>query len=307
MKSKHDVRAQQSRRRFLADTALGAAGLGLGAAGMESAQARTKWEKMIKGLQTVTTDVLIVGSGAAGTAAAIEARRSGASVLVIEKMGSLGGSSIISRGALAVPRSPMQRAMGIDDSPEHFADDLMSSAYCGHPGRIECLALEALPTFEWLTNEIGVRWVMDAVGSEIEQSVPRSAIVAGDGAAALMMPLLDRARTLDAEFEVNEKLLHLITRETYDGVAVTGAVVENTRTGLRRCINVRRGVVLAAGGFAADAPFRQRYNQRLSEHVGTATQPGSTSEVLREAARIGAWLVHLQYITCIPDANPVEK
>ena len=40
-------------------------------------------------------------------------------------------------------------------------------------------------TFEWLTNEIGVRWVMDAVGSEIEQSVPRSAIVAGDGAAAL--------------------------------------------------------------------------------------------------------------------------
>ena len=155
MKSKHDVRVQQSRRRFLADTALGAAGLGLGAAGMESAQARTKWEKMIKGLQTVTTDVLIVGSGAAGTAAAIEARRSGASVLVIEKMGSLGGSSIISRGALAVPRSPMQRAMGIDDSPEHFADDLMSSAYCGHPGRIECLALEALPTFEWLTNEIG--------------------------------------------------------------------------------------------------------------------------------------------------------
>ena len=69
-----------------------------------------------------------------------------------------------------------------------------------------------------------------------------------------MMPLLDRARTLDAEFEVNEKLLHLITRETYDGVAVTGAVVENTRTGLRRCINVRRGVVLAAGGFAASFP-----------------------------------------------------
>lgn len=86
MKSKHDVRAQQSRRRFLADTALGAAGLGLGAAGMESAQARTKWEKMIKGLQIVTTDVLIVGSGAAGTAAAIEARRSGASVLVIENL-----------------------------------------------------------------------------------------------------------------------------------------------------------------------------------------------------------------------------
>ena len=87
MKSKHDVWAQQSRRRFLADTALGAAGLGLGAAGMESAQAQTKWEKMIKGLQTVTTDVLIVGSGAAGTAAAIEARRYGVSIVGSEIIG----------------------------------------------------------------------------------------------------------------------------------------------------------------------------------------------------------------------------
>ena len=85
MKSKHDVWAQQSRRRFLADTALGAAGLGLGAAGMESAQAQTKWEKMIKGLQTVTTDVLIVGSGAAGTMAAIEAMEAGVNTIVLEK------------------------------------------------------------------------------------------------------------------------------------------------------------------------------------------------------------------------------
>ena len=77
MKSKHDVRAQQSRRRFLADTALGAAGLGLGAAGMESAQAQTKWEKMIKGLQTVTTDVLIVGSRGCHRSAPIRRIRSG--------------------------------------------------------------------------------------------------------------------------------------------------------------------------------------------------------------------------------------
>ena len=68
--------------------------------------------------------------------------------------------------------------------------------------------------------------------------------------------------------------------------------MENTRTGLRRCINVRRGVVLAAGGFAADAPFRQRYNQRLSEHVGTATQPGSTSEVSeRQPASALGWFI----------------
>lgn len=69
----------------------------------------------------------------------------------------------------------------------------------------------------------------------------------------------------------------------------------------------RFGVVLAAGGFGADIDFRAFCNPRLSERVGTTTQPGSTSEVLRAAAKIGAWIIHLQYISCIPDANPDEK
>ena len=173
----------------LADTALGAAGLRPGAAGMESAQARTKWEKMIKGLPNShyrCIDCRLRRSRNSGC----HRRADPAHPFWSLRKWAAWAEVPSFRGALAVPRSPMQRAMGIDDSPEHFADDLMSSAYCGHPGRIECLALEALPTLSGFTNEIGVRWVMDAVGSEIEQSVPRSAIVAGDGAAALMMPLL---------------------------------------------------------------------------------------------------------------------
>ena len=143
--------------------------------------------------------------------------------------------------------------------------------------------------------------------SELAQSAPRTAVIAGGSAAGLMVPLHERAKTLGVRFELNERVERILTQAVDDDIEVVGLEVVNTRTHVRRRIRARRGIVLASGGFAADADFRQRYNQRLSPHVGTATQPGSTSEVLAEAARIGAWLVHLQYITCVPDANPDEK
>ena len=51
----------------------------------------------LPGLPETAADVVIVGSGAAGLAAAVEARKAGRSVIVLEKMGSIGGNSGISQ------------------------------------------------------------------------------------------------------------------------------------------------------------------------------------------------------------------
>ena len=79
-----------NRRTFLSGSvAAGAAAL----FGTEAAHAAgavklpTKWDE--------TADVVIVGSGFAGLAAAIEAKKAGASVVVLEKMATVGGNSII--------------------------------------------------------------------------------------------------------------------------------------------------------------------------------------------------------------------
>ena len=53
-----------------------------------------------------TADVVIVGSGFAGLAAAIEAKKAGASVVVLEKMATVGGNSIINGGILTANRLP---------------------------------------------------------------------------------------------------------------------------------------------------------------------------------------------------------
>lgn len=64
------------------------------------------------------TDVIILGTGAAGLAAALAAHETGAGVLLIEKHDRIGGTSAISGGVIWVADNPRMREAGIDDSPD---------------------------------------------------------------------------------------------------------------------------------------------------------------------------------------------
>ena len=71
----------------------------------------------------VQTDVVILGSGGAGLAAAIEARQAGARVALVEKADTLGGTSIISGGGCFIVGTPLQASQGIRDTPDDAFDD----------------------------------------------------------------------------------------------------------------------------------------------------------------------------------------
>lgn len=72
---------------------------------------------------SVSADVLIVGSGGAGVAAAIEAAGLGARVVVAEREDEFGGAAAISGGGCCLVGTPLQRERGIEDSPDlAFAD-----------------------------------------------------------------------------------------------------------------------------------------------------------------------------------------
>ncbi len=66
----------------------------------------------------LTTDILIIGSGAGALTAALRARDNGADVMVIEKTELLGGTSAMSGGVLWLPNSPLIGAAGGQDSAE---------------------------------------------------------------------------------------------------------------------------------------------------------------------------------------------
>ena len=73
-------------------------------------------------------DVLVVGSGAAGLAAALSARENGAqTVLIAESEGVVGGSSRLSGGLMMGAGTRYQRALGIEDDAERCFTNICSS------------------------------------------------------------------------------------------------------------------------------------------------------------------------------------
>lgn len=69
-------------------------------------------------METITCDVLVIGSGAAGMTTAITARHFGADVLVVEKASTFGGTTARSGGWLWVPGNPLASRAGVDDPLE---------------------------------------------------------------------------------------------------------------------------------------------------------------------------------------------
>ncbi len=96
-------------------------------------------------------DVLVVGSGAAGLAAAVSAERAGARVGLATKTTLQACNSAKAQGGI-------QAAFGEDDSPEIHAEDVMRSSHeTANPRLVEVLTTEAPLAIHWL-EELGVEF-----------------------------------------------------------------------------------------------------------------------------------------------------
>ena len=96
-------------------------------------------------------DLLVVGGGAAGLAAALEAAEAGAEALLIEKQPELGGSSAMSGGCLAFAGTDLQGAQGIEDSDALLASDLREvGGGDADEALIAAYAANQRATYEWL-------------------------------------------------------------------------------------------------------------------------------------------------------------
>ena len=120
------------------------------------------------------TDVLVIGSGFAGLAAAIEAKNSGAAPVVFEKMRVPGGNSLINGGLIAAASSALQDKDGIKDSPEIlFSDMLKAGLGINHPDLARTVAVQSVEAVQWTIDYFGVQY-KDRVTHLGGNSVPRS-------------------------------------------------------------------------------------------------------------------------------------
>ena len=71
----------------------------------------------------IETDVAIIGGGGAGIPAAIEVARAGGACVVTEQANECGGTAAISGGGCCIVGTPLQKAEGIDDTPDMAFED----------------------------------------------------------------------------------------------------------------------------------------------------------------------------------------
>jgi L-aspartate oxidase len=244
-------------------------------------------------------DVVVVGSGAAGIAAALTAAGSGLRVLMVTK-DLIGGATPLAQGGLAA-------AIGPGDSPAaHAGDTLTAGAGLCEPAVVAALAAGAPGAIGWLTG-LGARLETrelrlegghshrrivhsgdDATGAEVHRVLLAALLASG-------IEILDRTVALDLIRHSTDPLaLNVqppITGQIFsaDAGQVTGLVAAVIGAGGRLAPGViaARAVVVAAGG--------------LGQAFATTSNPtGATGDGIALAARAGAVLRDLEFVQFHP-------
>lgn len=289
-----------SRRNFLIGSAAAmAAGTGLtkAAAAAES----THFDQIY--------DVIVVGSGFAGLAAALEARLGGAKVLLIEKMPAYGGNSAINGGAFSVAGTPLQKKFGIQDSPEQMLADMIKSGRgLSHVDLLKMVVNGSLPAYEF-TLRHGVKY-KDFVQHFGGHSVPRTLQTVESTGGGITRPLTESCQKHGVEMHLRAKMEDFV--RSSDGRVIGLKVRErylfpDESSGVLQTYGARLGVVMATGGFSRNVWFRKQQDPNLDERLDSTNQPGATGEGMLRMFAIGGAPVQVDQIQLGPWSSPDER
>lgn len=290
-----------SRRNFLVGAGLASIAAGMGLAGCSPANAQGEPNTSATGAGTVPDswdeecDVLVLGAGGAGCAAALSAARDGAQVIVLESQPNTATSSTaICKGNFAVIGSDEQKTLGIEDSSDQYVADCL--AWGNSDGNIvQANREDAIRTFA--DNSAECQKMLKELGLEF----PDPYIATGNSVArvhvvdnAQMQQLLENAaKDAGAEFKFNTEFQRLAVDS---GGAVVGAIAKDGNREI--AVKAKKGVLLTTGGLCRNVELVEECLPGLSE-VEPRTAAGATGLGHLAAMQIGGamWGRNWLYVT----------
>ena len=231
-------------------------------------------------------DVVVVGAGAAGLSAALKTAQNGHSVILLEKMGVIGGASAMAGSGTMATGSKWQKEDGYEDSAEKLVEDMMANGHQKNDrATVELFANTIGEAFDWLVGE-------DGAAVPYQRSGKPSRSYSGEGrGAGVCKNLAERLEAAGGTLLTNTPATELIVEN--------GAVVGVKAEGEGKAYTIRaKAVILASGGYGAnDALVPDEYKKFV--YAGHA---GATGDAIKMVEGLEADLINMDLVNTQPNS-----
>jgi succinate dehydrogenase/fumarate reductase flavoprotein subunit len=266
------------------------------------------------------SDVVVCGYGGAGASAALEARRAGAEVLVLERASGGGGATAMSSCEMYLGGSggtALQQSLGIEDSTENMIAYLEECfGTNGDPAKIRAYAEGAAAHFDWVES-LGVPYKREAIyervvepfgdesllftGNEraypfdrLAEPVPRGHVPSREGnqgGMIFMQILMRRVEEEGVDVQTDARVIALV-QDRADRVRGVVAKID----GEERFIKARRGVILTAGGFVMNRAMIAQHCAQVIPYAEPYGSPWDMGDGIQMGLAAGANVINMSEV-----------
>jgi fumarate reductase flavoprotein subunit len=244
--------------------------------------------------QGYDADVIVVGSGLGGHAAAYAALEQGGKVLWLEKNPVLGGSTAIATGTFPAVGTQLQKERGIQDSKELFIQDINR---IGHEkadaNLLRFFVNKATEVWEWFVQAglpVDTKRGPFFDPSHSSYSAARTYVPSPNKSSIYTGVLYEKMQPWKNNLTVmlGTKVEKLIVEK---GRVAGVLTISDKGTAVYRA----KAIILATGGYGSNREMIQKYSPKYAQ-VMTVTLPFATGDGHRLAEEVGAQLVNMDYI-----------
>lgn len=231
----------------------------------------------------VETDVVVLGSGAAGMFAAVEAAEIGAETIVLESQAEIGGSTRLSSGYVTLCETDL-----IPDGRDELLQDLDEAHHFDSHFELSRLYVESAADTWRRLKDLGLEFVDTMQFAHMSRPWAHEPGGIGGG-AEIIAKLESAAQRRGVDIRVASRATALIRNAAG---RIIGVVAESQDR--RTTFRARKAVILATGGFTRNLDLIRQYGRKGADMFLPVTAKGSQGDGLRMGMGVDAATSYLQ-------------